>query len=232
MDIKTRTRIIKPVEREDFLTGEQIDEAMVRAGISERILAQDDEDGNFLNLMHTPFLLEEAAIEVNETKYIVTASRPSEGGKIYIADFLNDEMDAAAFRQNWEENEDFKRVVSALMRYPGNMHEWLMIKELPTFKEMGIDFNLVKQVRTTINQGFQFLYNGKAYTHGNNTGSSMMHRKLSEYIQTAYEEFCAGGGDPVEYLQALLQAFTDEFFNDECKIPKELYIFAFPGAVY
>ena len=230
MDIKTRTRIIKPVEREDFLTGEQIDEAMVEAGISEEILAQDDEDGNFLNLMHTPFLLEEAAIEVNETKYIVTASRPSEGGKIYIADFLNDEMDAAAFRQNWEENEDFKRVVSALMRYPGNLHEWLMIKELPTFKEMGIDFNLVKQVRTTINEDFKFLYEGEVYTHGSNTGSYKMHQRLSECIQTAYKKFCAGGGDPVEYLQALLQTFTHEFFDDKCTIPEELYRFAFPDA--
>ena len=223
--METGTRVRKPVDYSDYYTGDEIDQAFIDYGIDPAFLAQDDENGRFLNLSAGTFSLEEYNFALNDKEWRVTAEDIEEEDAIYIVNFLNS-LNEEEFYDLWAD-ERYKSAISALMRYPGGMHEWLMIAAFPTLKCMGIDFKLVKDVRTEINDDFKFVWDNGLYTHGNNTGSAHMHRALLQAIIDAQQK-CPNGANAAtaaQYLKKHLSIFADGFFNNDCPMPAELYDF-------
>ena len=224
--METGPRPRKLVDYSQYYTEDQIDQALKDCGIDPKVLAEDDENGRFLNLSAGTFSLSEYDFEVDGKMQHVTAEPPKEEGSKYIVHFLNG-LTKDQFKKLWDD-ESYKRAISALMRYPGGMHEWLMIAALPLVKEMEINFGLVKELRTKITDDFQFVWQGKHYVHGTNTGSAHMHQELYDAIKKAKEDFLNEvEEDAIPCLQYRLEIFAERFFNDDCIIPNELSEFIY-----
>lgn len=229
--METGPRPRKLVDYSDYYTEDQIDQALIDYGIDPKTLAQDDENGQFLNLTPGIFSLSEYDFEVDGEMCHVTAEdikkedAIEEEDAIYIVDFLNG-LNEEKFYALWA-NEQYKRAISALMRYPGSMHEWLMIAALPLLKEMNINLQWVKEVRTEITDAFQFVWEGERYVHGTNTGSAHMHQELYDAIKRAYRKFSPERDDALQCLRKQLQVFAQDFFKDDCEIPDKLSQFIY-----
>lgn len=237
--METGTRVRKPVDYSDYYTGDEIDQAFIDYGIDPAILAQDDENMEYLNLNSGNFLLTECYFEVDGEEYHVTAEPTDVEGDYYIVNFLND-LNVGQFMELWRDEES-KTAIAALMRHPGHMHEWLMIAALPTLKRMGIDFNRVKDVRTEITTDFQFVSEGQKWTHGANRGSALMHIYLKKKIEDQaqrYEEDCdkaleelSEEPNPLEYLQRALRDVRYTFFTNPNPGPNDGVDVAVPKAL-
>lgn len=228
MDIKKSARLIRPVDYSDYYTGGDMESELVKAGVPATMLAQDDENLDSLNLTAGNFLLTHCLFEWRDKEYCVTAEQTDENDTIYIADFL-DALDEDEFKDLWDNNEA-RKAIAALMRYPGHMHEWLMIATLPTLKSMDIGFDWVKEVRTEITTDFEFVSEGQICTHGNNRGSVLMHRDLKkaiEYFAKKYSEKLQRfenpekeedegliPPDPYEYLKEALRSIVNQYSID------------------
>lgn len=207
MDLRDRSKL-KSTKSDDFIYEEELDRELIAMGMTRKELRADLK--NYLTLEHQPVRIDHCRI--GSTMLVANRDLTKEyAGSVYVVDWLN-QLDMDAFNRISTEN---VKKISSLMRYPGGLHEWLMIVEIPALKEMGIDMELVKTCRTETAQcKFALDENDTSLSgrHGG-TGSGRMHIALREALNEAYHTWKADpSGDPVNVLKTHLLRFAKDFY--------------------
>lgn len=131
-----------------------------------------------------------------------------------IADYL-DKIDATTFYEIWSDDETRKKM-AALFRFPGGYHEWLTIANIFHLKGMGISLHNVVKFRTPTVDCI-FYVNGKVCHHGE-THSTKMHNDLYQAIENAYTEYVDlfdNSPEPIELLKKhLITDFLEVYYKD------------------
>lgn len=193
----------KRVVREGYVGEEELEAHLEEIGVDSNMLAKDLQ---YFNLEQSVYNTVSCVFQLSSEEVTVFATK--EAGEPYICDWL-DAMDIEEFRDLWKDRE-FQKVVAALMRYPGGLHEWLMIEAIPLLKEMGISLEMVKTYRTPTEATY-FLHNGELSYHGK-AGSTTMHNDLFRCIVEAYSQWKQVGRQPLLLIQAQLREFVKEYY--------------------
>lgn len=209
---KNRVRVYNP----DFAYDEEIDVALENMGIDQETLEADLR--NSLTLEPGVINIDRYVFVIDGREYVITAEETGETGATWIVNWL-DRMSLEMFLQYWNTPE-LHDAIASLMRYPGGLHEWLMIACLPIFKVMGIPMELVKICRTPIGE-CTFRFNGDVGTHGG-TGSTTMHNDLRDAITRAYERCSEEETSPLDILKQELRGFAGTYYGSINEIPEGL----------
>ncbi|KML32064.1 pre-toxin TG domain-containing protein [Rossellomorea marisflavi] len=81
-------------------------------------------------------------------------------------------------------NPEVKKVISARLRSPGKLHEWLMVARAPTFKRWGISAKQIQKLRTPTKDVEFINPPGK---HHRAPGSKRAHNEILEIIDTSLD---------------------------------------------
>ena len=209
---RNRVRVYNP----DFAYDEEIDVALKNMGIDQETLEADLR--NSLTLEPGVINIDRYVFVIDGREYLITAEKTGETGVTWIVDWLN-RMSLEMFLHYWN-TPGLHDAIASLMRYPGGLHEWLMIACLPIFKVMGIPMELVKKYRTPIEE-CTFSFNGDVGTHGG-TGSTTMHNDLRAAIIRAYERCREEKALPLDILKEELRGFAGIYYGSIEEIPKAL----------
>ena len=127
-------------------------------------------------------------------------------GKVRENDICNvlNKMDVDTLKTYWEV-EEFRERVAALIRYPGGLHEWLMISAIPVLREMGIPMGFIKDYRDATDS-CTFTIDGEKGRHGGNL-STKMHNILYYFILRAKDIHMSSAVDAKIALAQCLEEF-------------------------
>lgn len=136
-----------------------------------------------------------------------------------------DNMDWNSFNAYWEDVE-CREKIAALIRYPGGLHEWLMVSAIPLLKEIGIPLGFVKGYRDKT-ESCTFTIDDEKGWHGGKL-SGEMHNILYSHIYEArceYKQLEKNDQVPknAQYILAQwLKAFMEEVSIDNPEVLRKL----------
>lgn len=169
---------------------EDLNNFLISKGVTLEELAEDDRKEEIGGKGFRPVAEAEIAIPTIGRICMVADKTLAIGNKYYVADCL-DRMTNDQFYYLWYNDDPevvkFKNSIMQMFRYPGGLHEWLMIAAIPIFKEMGIPMDHVKTVRTPINETV-FWVDGEECKHGRKN-SGRFHVHLLNAIRLAYLDY-------------------------------------------
>ncbi len=205
----------------EYLDETAFEQYLLGEGITEEQLEKDL--GNRLNLEDRPVKRTHCEFIEGGKKVKVRAYGLDESscpGSKMITDWLT-EMDLETLKGYWQNNAD-KNKIKCLMRYPGGLHEWLILASIPMLKEMQIPMTYILNYRTPTKECYFFIGNKKC-CHGRNR-SAGMHRALYRAIKAAYEEWSKNKkSNACVILGEHLQQFAKEYYgNGAYKMPEDL----------
>ncbi len=207
MDLRDRSKL-RSAKSDDFIYEEELDRELIAMGMTRKELRAGLK--NYLTLEHQPVKIDHCRVG-SATLVAARTLKSQYPRSVYVVEWLN-RLTMEEFNSISSEN---VKKISSLMRYPGGLHEWLMIVEIPALKEMGIDMELVKTCRTQIAQcRFALNENDTSLSgrHGG-SGSGRMHIALREALQSACNEWKeAPSKDPMNVLKNHLLGFAQIFY--------------------
>ena len=202
MDFKRNRKV---VIREEMVDLNELEQWLMNSGITKKEL-QKDLQGN-LNLTPGTYGYKDSWILSIKGQEDIELSAGT------ICDFL-DQISIADFQYLWE-NQEYHDNIAALIRDPGNMHEWLMVSALPYLKVMGIPMGFVKDYRDPVSNCV-FWIDGKKGCHGREL-STQMHNYLLNAIKGACNAFIEAGLDNEDDSQInamwILGGYLSEFIQ-------------------
>lgn len=207
----------RPVIHSDYLEGQKDIDAwfMEEYGLTEEELNEYDEQKG------TAGTIDRYEIEYNGTTYVLFADKAlintedeedeeDEEVKKEVCEWLK-ELSLEDLKEIWN-NVGYKESIKALIRYPGGMHEWLMVALVPVFKEMELDMELLKRCRTPTNECSYYEDEGKEnliWKHGGK-GSTQTHNLLKEIYMSSLSEANSPDGSR-RILADKLMTFKEEY---------------------
>ena len=128
--------------------------------------------------------LEKHLDEVAEQKHLEKLISKVPGIKQFSKWF--NEISLTEFEILWK-NRKVKNKISALIRHPGGLHEWLMCSRANTFKKWGVTMEEIKLLRTKIED---VIFKNPPGYHGG-PGSTKAHNEILDLIDrsNSYDEF-------------------------------------------
>lgn len=200
-------RTIKPVVRPNYVDGQEAVDAwfMNEYGITEDELNAFDEDHR------VAVTVERCEIKHNNSTYYICADEGLKQNKyMEVCDWLQ-VCSLEELKAIWQ-NPDYREDIKGMIRYPGGMHEWLMVALVPVYKEMGIDMHLLKQCRTETSKCVYLDDNEKIlWKHGGNN-STTMHNKLKKIYISCLKKY--GSADT---CREMLAYELERFKSENCK---------------
>ena len=179
----SRGRPIFSNQQSDHEYGDEMDKAISKVtGLTIKELNElDNEHGIFSNIRFAAFDagkktlteikdIEDELKKQNSSTIIIIADQSrdvnpaaissssdnSQGAKIKtIGDWLNEyQGNRKGFMEIWM-NKNNRNILSSLIRYPGGLHEWMMVSMIPRFLQMGgIDMNWIKEFRDSTSMNY------------------------------------------------------------------------------
>lgn len=202
-------RIVRPVVDPDFVGHEELEKYLQGEGVTWAELEDDEKHG---------FGGKYCPRDRGHIKYTSVTEEEVEGDLTAstVCDFI-EKMELEDLCKIWFDREpqavENKAVLCGLLRYPGGLHEWLMIAGVPLYKEMGISIQQVKDIRTETTK--TPIYVGADCSVHGSRYSTEFHNYLKACICKAYTQWKKDGGDSLAILKKHMGGMVKKYYRDD-----------------